>query len=44
MVVAIHPNFSTADESAGASVADTYIVRDGDPERISKIPRELFRR
>jgi Xaa-Pro aminopeptidase len=44
MVVAIHPNFSTADESAGASVADTYIVHDGDPERVSQIPRELFRR
>jgi Xaa-Pro aminopeptidase len=44
MVVAIHPNFSAADESVGASVADTYIVRDGDPERLSRIPRELFRR
>jgi Xaa-Pro aminopeptidase len=44
MVVAIHPNFSTADESLGASVADTYIVRDGDPERVSQVPRELFRR
>jgi Xaa-Pro aminopeptidase len=44
MVVAIHPNFSAADESVGASVADTYIVREGDPERLSRIPRELFRR
>jgi Xaa-Pro aminopeptidase len=44
MVVSIHPNFSTADESLGASVADTYIVRDGDPERVSQVPRELFRR
>jgi hypothetical protein len=44
MVVAIHPNFSTADESLGASVADTYIVRDGDPERVSQLSRELFRR
>jgi Xaa-Pro aminopeptidase len=44
MVVAIHPNFSTPDESCGASVADTYIVHDGDPERLSRVPRELFRR
>lgn len=44
MVVSIHPNFSAADESNGASVADTYIVRDGDPERLSNVPRELLRR
>jgi Xaa-Pro aminopeptidase len=44
MVVAIHPNFSSADESIGGSVADTYIVRDGAPERLSHVPRELLRR
>ncbi len=44
MVVAIHPNFSSADESIGGSVADTYIVRDGAPERLSRVPRELLRR
>ena len=44
MVVSIHPNFSTADESSGASVADTYVVRNGDPERLSRLPRELLRR
>jgi Xaa-Pro aminopeptidase len=44
MVVAIHPNFSSADETVGGSVADTYIVREGDPERLSCIPRELLRR
>jgi Xaa-Pro aminopeptidase len=41
MVVAIHPNFSTRDEAVGASVADTYVVRDGPPERLSSIPQEL---
>jgi hypothetical protein len=25
-------------------VADTYIVRDGEPERLSNVPRELIRR
>jgi Xaa-Pro aminopeptidase len=44
MVIAVHPNFSTADETLGASVADTYVVRDGAPERLSRIPRELHRR
>jgi hypothetical protein len=44
MVIAVHPNFSTFDESKGASVADTYIVRDGEPERLSNVPRELIRR
>ena len=44
MVVSIHPNFSTADESSGASVADTYVVRNGDPERLSRLPTELLRR
>ena len=26
MVIALHPNFSTADERLGASVADTYVI------------------
>jgi Xaa-Pro aminopeptidase len=43
MVVAVHPNFSTADEGLGASIADTYIVRDGPPERLSSLPQELQR-
>jgi Xaa-Pro aminopeptidase len=44
MVISVHPNFSTADETLGASVADTYVVRDGEPERLSRIPQELHRR
>jgi Xaa-Pro aminopeptidase len=44
MVVSIHPNFSTADETCGASVADTYIVAGGAAERVSRVPRELLRR
>jgi Xaa-Pro aminopeptidase len=43
MVLALHPNFSTRDEAAGASVADTYVVRDGEPERLSSVPQELHR-
>lgn len=44
MVIALHPNFATPDASLGASVADTYIVRDGAPERLSRVPQELHRR
>jgi len=44
MVVSVHPNFSTSDESMGASVADSYVVRDGRSERLSHVPRELIRR
>lgn len=43
MVVSIHPNFSAADESIGASVADTYVVRGQEPERLSRLPQELCR-
>ena len=44
MAISVHPNFSTADETLGASVADTYVVRDGTPERLSTGSRELARR
>ena len=44
MAISVHPNFSTADETLGASVADTYVVRDGTPERLSTASRGLARR
>ena len=44
MAISVHPNFSTADETLGASVADTYVVRDGTPERLSTGSQELARR
>ncbi|MHB1810381.1 MAG: M24 family metallopeptidase [Solirubrobacteraceae bacterium] len=41
MVLAVHPNYSTADERYGASVVDTYAIgRDG-PTRLSAIPQEI---
>lgn len=43
MVVALHPNFSAADERLGASVADTYVVGDGPPRRLSRLDPGLFR-
>ena len=44
MVISLHPNFSNADETSGASVATTYVVRDGPPEPVSRVPLELIRR
>jgi Xaa-Pro aminopeptidase len=42
MAIAIHPNFSTADERLGASVADTYLVGDGPPSRLSRLDPGLY--
>jgi len=44
MVLSVHPNFATADETLGASVADTYVVGGDGPERLSRLPQELHRR
>jgi len=43
MAIALHPNFSTADERLGASVADTYVVGDGPPRRFSRLDSGLYR-
>ncbi len=43
MVISLHPNFSTADERLGASVADTYLVRDSPPEPLSRLDPLLYR-
>lgn len=43
MVISVHPNLSTADERAGASVVDTYLVTDGAPERFSRVPQQILR-
>ncbi len=43
MVISLHPNFTTADERLGASVADTYLVGDGPPERLSRLDPGLYR-
>ena len=43
MVISVHPNFSTADERLGASVADTYVVGNGPPERLSRLDSVLYR-
>jgi len=37
MVIAVHPNFSSADERISASVADTYVIGTGSPRRLSRI-------
>jgi Xaa-Pro aminopeptidase len=43
MVISLHPNFSTFDERLGASVADTYLVGEGRPERLSRLASGLYR-
>jgi Xaa-Pro aminopeptidase len=43
MVISVHPNFSTADERLGASVADTYVVGEGGSERLSRLDPGLYR-
>jgi Xaa-Pro aminopeptidase len=43
MVISVHPNFSTADERLGASVADTYVVGEGPPQRLSCLAPVLYR-
>lgn len=43
MAISIHPNFSTGNERLGVSVADTYIVRAGPPQRLSRLAPELHR-
>jgi Xaa-Pro aminopeptidase len=42
MVIALHPNFSTADERLGASVADTYVIGAGAPRRLSRVDPGLI--
>lgn len=44
MVIAVHPNFSTADERVGASVADTYVIGVNAPRRLSRLDPGLVRR
>jgi Xaa-Pro aminopeptidase len=42
MAIAIHPNFSTADERLGAGVADTYVVGEGPAARLSRLYQGLY--
>lgn len=42
MVLAVHPNYCSADERFGASVVDTYAVGAGMPERLSEIPQQIL--
>jgi Xaa-Pro aminopeptidase len=44
MVIAVHPNFSTANEGVGASVADTYVIGEGPPRRLSRLDPGLAAR
>jgi Xaa-Pro aminopeptidase len=44
MAVAVHPNFADRHERLGASVADTYLVTAGAPDRLSTLPRKVHRR
>jgi hypothetical protein len=43
MVISLHPNFSTADERLGASVADTYVIGTAAPRRLSRLDPGLIR-
>ena len=42
MVISVHPNFSTADERFGASVADTYVIEAEGPRRLSRLAPGLI--
>jgi Xaa-Pro aminopeptidase len=42
MVIAVHPNFATADERFGASAVDTYLITEDAPERLSAIPQQIL--
>lgn len=42
MVLSVHPNFSTADERHGASVADTYAITETGAERLSAVPQGIL--
>jgi Xaa-Pro aminopeptidase len=43
MVISVHPNFTSADERLGASVADTYVIGHGPPQRLSRLDPGLYR-
>jgi Xaa-Pro aminopeptidase len=43
MVLAVHPNFSTADERYGASAVDTYVITVDGFRRLSAVPQEVLR-
>jgi Xaa-Pro aminopeptidase len=43
MVLAVHPNFSTADERYGASAVDTYVITADGFRRLSAVPQEVLR-
>ncbi|HEY8581684.1 MAG TPA: Xaa-Pro peptidase family protein [Capillimicrobium sp.] len=43
MVVAVHPNYATADERHGASVVDTYLITETGSERLSAVPQQILR-
>jgi hypothetical protein len=42
MVLALHPNFVNSQLTDGASVADTFIIRQGAPLPASTIAQEIF--
>jgi Xaa-Pro aminopeptidase len=42
MVLAVHPNFSTADELHGASTVDTYVITDDGFRRLSSVPQRIL--
>ncbi len=43
MVISVHPNFATAEESFGASAVDTYVIIEDGAERLSALPQEILR-
>jgi Xaa-Pro aminopeptidase len=42
MVLAVHPNFSTADELHGSSTVDTYVITDDGARRLSCVPQRIL--
>lgn len=41
MLIAVHPNLTNQEETIGASVADTFLIRDGRATPISRFPQEI---
>lgn len=41
MVLSVHPNFSDADETVGASIADVFVVRKDGAESLSKLSYDI---
>lgn len=42
MLIAVHPNLTSQSGTVGASVADTFLIRDGSAQSISRFPQRIY--